>query len=147
MKLLTRQMFVNVVSAKEHKSIHSEWCVSRRCAYSRILLRRFRWVGGSICRRFSVSVINRQETAPRISFGDILVRMHHPILPKPLAKNAMLITITPPTSMKTSCHQINPLTGLSLLNYKKSVSRQLHSLTNLTLHRHAAFLSLQYAAY
>ena len=41
MKLLTRQMFVNVVSAKEHKSIHSEWCVSRRCAYSRILLRRF----------------------------------------------------------------------------------------------------------
>ncbi|MDU7132559.1 MAG: hypothetical protein E6325_14320 [Enterobacteriaceae bacterium] len=74
--------------------------------------------------------LKTQPETPGISFGDILMRMHHLILPKPLAKNAMLITTA--TSTKTSCHQINPLTGLSLLNYKKSVSRQLRSLTNLT---------------
>jgi hypothetical protein len=36
--------------------------------------------------------LKTQPVTPRIYFGDILMRMHHPILPKPLAKNAMLIT-------------------------------------------------------
>lgn len=37
--------------------------------------------------------LNTSTETPRISFGDVSLRMHQPLLPKPLAKNAMLIHV------------------------------------------------------
>lgn len=37
--------------------------------------------------------LNTSTETPGISFGDVSLRMHQPLLPKPLAKNAMLIHV------------------------------------------------------